>query len=288
LSFDTMPDLGPLLMPGAAEYAARCIQLARAAAPAHRVAWDIGYGPHAMQALDVWAQAEPQAGTLPVVIFWHGGALRHGHKEWIGAMAPAICAMPALLVAPNHRLVPEVRAVHALADACDAVAWVHRNAAAHGGDPERIFLAGHSSGGMLATLAAMSQPALTERGVPQGAIGAAFSIGGMFTMRRTEILPEDVVRTRFRDQMVASDEEAEAVTAFAFADANKVPVHLAWGEHDVPVLIPENQRFAAVAQDRGWLLGAQQIAGADHFGAHLACAEPGSDWVAALRSALQT
>ena len=57
---------------------------------------DIAYGADAFQRLDVWGCGREVAGSRPVIMFIHGGAFRNGHKEWNGAMAPALTALPAL------------------------------------------------------------------------------------------------------------------------------------------------------------------------------------------------
>lgn len=283
MAFDDMPDLGPMAMPGAMDYARTCLERARAAAADHDVRMDLHYGTDRFQGLDVWLPKTPPAAPMPVVVFVHGGGLRNGHKEWIGFMAPAVCALPAVLVSPNHRLTPRVRAADALADLMDAVAWVSREIGRFGGDPGRIVLAGHSAGGYLAALAALDRDGLARLGVPPASVRACMPVGGMFTMRREDVLPTDVLRTRLRGDLVASDEEAERVTAYGRAAGNAVPFHLTRGERDIPEILPDNLRMAEVARENGFLDGVEVLPGLDHFGAHLACADPDGPWMRALR-----
>src|SRR5690606_37869232 len=130
----------------------------------------ISYGPDELQKLDVWGSSLGSARDLPVVIFIHGGAFRNGHKEWIGAMAPQITGVPAVLVSPNYRLVPRAKVADAVEDCFDALAWVHRNISRFGGNPENLFVGGHSAGGHLAAMLALRTSDLARRGVPESAV----------------------------------------------------------------------------------------------------------------------
>jgi acetyl esterase/lipase len=57
-----------------------------------------------------------------------------------------------VFVSINHRLLPTVDMAAITRDVASALGWVHRNIAAHGGDPARVLVMGHSSGGQLAAL----------------------------------------------------------------------------------------------------------------------------------------
>ena len=77
-------------------------------------------------------------------MFAHGGAWTHGYKEWTGLMAPVFTAVPAIFVSVSYRLAPENRFPVPLDDCIDALAYVHRHIADHGGNPARIYVGGHS------------------------------------------------------------------------------------------------------------------------------------------------
>ena len=149
MAFDKLPNLGPMRMPGAAAYGEEFLALGRQATALHRHSLDIPYGIDAFQKLDVWMPGEDVPGGAPVVVFIHGGAFRNGHKEWIGAMAPLVTGLPAVLVSPNYRLVPKVGISDAVEDCLAALAWVHRTIARYGGNPEAVLVGGHSAGAHL-------------------------------------------------------------------------------------------------------------------------------------------
>src|SRR5258708_12555425 len=62
----------------------------------------------------------------------------------MGFMAPCFTDLPAVFVSVSYRLLPQVRFPVHLDDIIAALAWVHRNIARYGGNPERLFIGGHS------------------------------------------------------------------------------------------------------------------------------------------------
>src|SRR5262249_10806891 len=101
------------------------------------------YGPTAIEALDVYAAARSDA---PINVFIHGGAWQRGlAKNYAFAAEPFVRA-GAHWVVPDF--VPVQEAGGSLIPMAEqvrrAVAWVHRNARRLGGDPDRIYVSGHS------------------------------------------------------------------------------------------------------------------------------------------------
>jgi acetyl esterase/lipase len=119
---------------------------------------DEAYGPDPKQKLDVY---QPQAATnLPIVVYFHGGALTTGDKNdrrakskdgtsEISANALYYFARHGFLgVNANYRLAPKNVYPEAAQDVGGVVAWLKENAKRFGGDPERIYLIGRSTGAL--------------------------------------------------------------------------------------------------------------------------------------------
>ena len=113
---------------------------------------DVAYGSHPRQLLDVYhTRRGVDRAPLPVVLFVHGGAYVGGERN----ITPEIYANVAKWFARNdcigvnveYRLAPEAMYPEGARDVGHAVEWVHENIHAFGGDPSRILLIGHSSGG---------------------------------------------------------------------------------------------------------------------------------------------
>ncbi len=118
---------------------------------AQRVLRDLPYATaHERQVLDVYAPEG--AKNLPVVFWIHGGGWQTGDKGMVALKPKAFMEAGFVFVSINHRLLPAVAMNAITSDVASALGWVHKNIAAHGGDPARVFVMGHSSGGQLAAL----------------------------------------------------------------------------------------------------------------------------------------
>lgn len=109
---------------------------------------DVGYGPDARHRLDL--HKPDGASAVPVVVFLHGGAYVRGERnvnaEVYGNVATYFARHGMLGVNATYRLAPAAQWPAAAQDVGLLVQWLKANAAAHGGDPGRIFLIGHSAG----------------------------------------------------------------------------------------------------------------------------------------------
>jgi arylformamidase len=120
-------------------------------ASAQRVTSNIPYGTASeRQVLDVHAPAG--AKNLPVVFWIHGGGWQTGDKTMVALKPRAFTEAGFVFVTISHRLLPTVEMGALTRDVASALGWVHKNIAAHGGDPNRLLVMGHSSGGQLAAL----------------------------------------------------------------------------------------------------------------------------------------
>lgn len=101
----------------------------------------------------------------PVIVYVHGGAWAKGDKSRVGNK-PAWCAGHGWVLASiNYRLLPAGRHPVNVEDVARALAWLHANIRAHGGDPTRMVLMGHSAGAHLAALVATDDRRLAAHGL---------------------------------------------------------------------------------------------------------------------------
>ncbi|KQV54699.1 MULTISPECIES: alpha/beta hydrolase [unclassified Caulobacter] len=92
----------------------------------------------------------------PVLMFFHGGGFLLGDLDSDDGVARAFCrSTRSLVVSVDYRLAPEHPYPAALDDAVLALAWAAKHASDHGGDPERLALAGTSAGAVLAATLAL-------------------------------------------------------------------------------------------------------------------------------------
>lgn len=126
---------------------------------------DIAYGTARLQKLDVYS---PKSGEkLPVMVFIHGGGWATGDKanKACGQMkADYFVSESYVYVSINYRLTPAVQHPEHVKDCAKALAWVHSNIEKYHGDPEKIFVMGHSAGAHLAALVSTDETRLKEEG----------------------------------------------------------------------------------------------------------------------------
>lgn len=118
---------------------------------------------------------------FPVVVFVHGGYWTSQDNRYYepivglyGNVGLALARRGIGTAVINYRIVPSVTFEEQMSDVATAVRWVQSNIALHGGNPKRMVLSGHSSGGHVIALAAFDEKRLTAAGVDlSGILGYA-------------------------------------------------------------------------------------------------------------------
>jgi len=123
--------------------------------------------------LDVYAPNKISKEGLPVVVFIHGGNWDSGSKNIYWFIGRRLAKQGVVAVIINYRLSPSVM-VPAMTDDCArAVQWTTQHIGDYGGDPNRIFVMGHSAGGGLAALLATDDELFTRIGVAKNPVKGA-------------------------------------------------------------------------------------------------------------------
>ena len=126
--------------------------------------------------LDVYLpkKAAPNAAAgYPVVLFIHGGSWTSGNKNIYTFIGRRLAKQGVVAVVINYRLAPPVHVPEQAADCARALAWTVTNIKQYGGDPQRVFVMGHSAGGGLAALLATDDALLAAHGLPQNPVRGA-------------------------------------------------------------------------------------------------------------------
>lgn len=126
------------------------------------------------QKLDIYRPAG--AANRPVLVFYHGGAWVRGDRKQYPFLGSRFAREGFVVVVPSYRLAPKHPHPAQIEDAAAALAWVVRNIAAHGGDPKRITLAGHSAGGHLASLLVTNEQWLRAHSLDATAVRAVAAL----------------------------------------------------------------------------------------------------------------
>ena len=257
------------------DYVSSATRLTEEARSSLRVELDIAYGSLERQQLDVYMPREAGTGKLPVLAFIHGGGWRQGTKSWMGFMAPAIVCLPAVFVSVGYRLAPDTKYPGPEEDCRAALEWTYLNIHHYGGDPDRLFLGGHSAGGHLAAMLALRPDLLTKQGLPADVVKACFPMAGVFDL--TTSRPELV------ESLLPSMDMAPNASPINHVAGTKVPFYIAIGENDNPPLIPQARQMADAIAEHGAPVELLEMKGCDHFQMNLQGGQQDGEWARTVR-----
>lgn len=135
-------------------------------APGIKFIRSIAYAEHSRHRLDVCRPAAAVA--APVVVFFYGGAWRSGNKGLYRYVAKALARRGYVAVVPDYRIFPQARYPDFLEDGAQVVRWAKDNVGRFGGDPDKIFLKGHSAGAHIAAMLSIDARWLNQVGLGPG------------------------------------------------------------------------------------------------------------------------
>lgn len=162
------------------EILARWAQASALVRASSRCELDVRYGEGPRQTLDVFAPDPAFAGGFaPVLVILHGGLWRSMDKADYAFLAASFTDEGAVVVVPGHDLCPDVGIDRIAMQMTEAIAWVWRHAAEHGGDPNRIVVMGHESGGHLAAMLSCCDWKRVGRDLPRRLVQGAMSVSGL-------------------------------------------------------------------------------------------------------------
>jgi acetyl esterase/lipase len=176
-------------------------------------------------------------------VFFYGGGWRSGAKEPYRFVAETLTREGVVVAIPDYRLVPDVRFPGFVEDSAAAVAWVRRNIERFGGDPRRVFIAGHSAGAYNAVMLALDPRFLAAQGLPTSAVAGVIGISGPY-----DFLP---LRGRMLNDAFGEAAELAATQPVALARADAPPLLLFNGSADRLVAPRNAVTLAERVRERG-------------------------------------
>ncbi len=109
---------------------------------------DLEYGEHRRNRLDLYRPSD--LAEAPVFVFVHGGGYSSGDRdlnsEVYGNIPTYFARHGMLAINATYRLAPDASWPSGAQDMGALVRWIRMNATSYGGDPEQIFMMGHSAG----------------------------------------------------------------------------------------------------------------------------------------------
>lgn len=163
---------------------------------------DVAYGPDPKQRLDLYLPSTRPSGA-PVFLFIHGGGFREGDRAQYGYVAAPLARRGVITAVMSYRLVPHVYPSQ-VADVELALAWLHAQVARRGGDPNRLFVGGHSAGAILSALLGVRTDWQQARGLPGDVVKGIAPVSGPYDLRGLTGFVADFIPVDGPDRAVAS------------------------------------------------------------------------------------
>lgn len=189
-------------------------------ARAENATYDIAYGPHPMETLDIFRPDVPEG--APLHVFIHGGYWRARVKEEFSYIAEPLVDAGAVVAVINYALCPEVsiEAIVRQTRACCAFLW--RNPDVHGGDIDRMHVSGHSAGGHLAAMLMATDWPACEVGLPANMIKSGVLLSGIY-----DLAP--ILKVSIQDDVRLTPDAVPRLSPLTMTPATKAPMAIAVG-----------------------------------------------------------
>jgi arylformamidase len=211
------------------------------------------YGASPAETADIYRSREQDA---PIHVFFHGGAWRALSKRESAFAAETFVAAGAHFIAVDFALLPNVTLAAMVGQARQAIAAIHRRAGEFGGDRERLYVSGHSSGAHLAACVLTTD--WRAFGLSDGIVKAGLCVSGLY-----DLLP---VRLSARNSYVRLDAAGErALSPQRSLQHLGCPVVVAMAEHDSDEFRRQARDFSGAISARSVSVRLVEGRGFNHF-----------------------
>jgi arylformamidase len=225
----------------------------------------MSYGPTDIEKLDIFRTAQANA---PIMVFVHGGAWLRNQASDFHYLAENFVRNGAHFVALDFIPVDKANGdLRVMADQVRrGIVWVHRNAASFGGDPNRIYVSGQSSGAHLAGVALTTDWA-KQYGAPADILKGGVLQSGMYEMKP--------VRLSSRSTYVKFDDAMEDAMSSQRHIANlRAPIAVMYGTNETPEFQRQNREFAAAVKAAGKTVTLTVLPNHNHYEVQQTMASP--------------
>lgn len=230
----------------------------------YRIERGIVYGEEARQKLDLYIPDEIQQASK-VVIFFYGGRWEYGSRNDYLFIGQALAAKGIITILADYRLYPDVRYPAFIEDGARAIRWAKNTVADHGGNPDEIYLMGHSAGAYIAAMLALDPKYLAAVDMVPDDLAGMIGLSGPY-----DFLPikDPVVQEIFSSNPLVETQPIH------YAASKTPPLLLLTGNDDRTVLPRNSENLAAAINARGGEATIKVYERVAHIGIILSLATP--------------
>jgi len=182
--------------------------------------YDVAYGPHPMETLDIFRPDSPDG--APLHVFIHGGYWRARVKEEFSYVAEPLVDAGAVVAVINYALCPEVTIEEIVRQTRASGAFLWRNPDVHGGDVTKMHVSGHSAGGHLAAMLMATDWPGFEDGLPADMIKSGVLLSGIH-----DLAP--ILRVSVQEDVRLTPDDVLRFSPLTMTPATKAPMAIAVG-----------------------------------------------------------
>jgi acetyl esterase/lipase len=231
------------------------------------IAKDIAYGDQPWQTLDVYWPPDADAARLPVILFAHGGSWSWGDKSMYPLVGARFTAQGCVVVIINYSHYPAVTFPAFVEDAAAAIAWTIQNVVDYHGDPNRLFIAGHSAGAHILSLVALDDRYLAARGLKRSVLRGLICISAPTDLREElrHLEKSQAASPNGLQAIMGGPDRLPLADPIRHARGDAPPTLIIHGEHDqlVPMAVARN--FASALTAAGAHVDLMAYERADHY-----------------------
>lgn len=232
---------------------------------------DLHYGPEEREVLDIFPAKAPGS---PLLLFIHGGYWQFFSKNEFALIVPALQEAGFAVALASYTLAPEGTLSQMAEQMRAAVAWCHAHAGEHNGNPEKIFLCGHSAGGHLTGM--MMTTDWVAKGLPGDVIKGALAVSGLFDL--------EPIRLSFLNEALKLDEaSATENSPILHVPSKGGSFYVAAGSEESEEFIRQSKEMAAAWQSKGLAGDFISVKGCNHYNVLNPLAEPGGELLGVVK-----
>lgn len=231
---------------------------------------NVPFGPTSAEHADIFPARRPGA---PVFVFMHGGYWRMLTAKEFSFVARGFVPHDVTVVVANYELCPKVSILEISRQMRSLIAWCAKNIQAYNGDSGKIAVCGHSAGGHLAAMCALTD--WSDYGLPRETIQAIMPISGLFDL-------EPISKTFLQPDLQIAERDIQEASPLRHIRRVFSKMLISYGSDEPSEFANHSEAFLAAWRSAGNRVSTYALPGRNHFNAITDLGDPGSRQVAAI------